>query len=142
MLRASWARFGIVGIANTILGLGIIYTLKASLGLNDAAANLIGYATAMMAGFLLNRRWTFGHRGNAYGAFARYLGVLACAYLANLATVMALIAWLSIDGYLAQAMGIIPYTLTSYAGARWIAFPTPTATSPATPIPPMPATRI
>jgi len=142
MLRAPWARFGVVGIANTTLGLGIILTLKASLSLADAAANVIGYAVPMVAGFLLNRRWTFAHQGNAYGAFARYLGVLACAYLANLATVLALIEFLSVGGYLAQTLGIIPYTLTSYAGARWIAFPARSATSPSHRIKPLPASRV
>jgi putative flippase GtrA len=123
MLNASWARFGVVGVANTMLGLGVIYSLKATLAMGDAAANVIGYAVAMVAGFFLNRRWTFAHRGNAYAAFVRYLGVLACAYLANLATVLGLIGLLTLDGYLAQALGILPYTVITYAGARFIAFP-------------------
>jgi putative flippase GtrA len=123
VLNASWARFGVVGIANTMLGLGVIYGLKATLAMGDAAANAVGYAVAMVVGFFLNRRWTFAHQGNALAAFARYLGVLACAYAANLATVLALIDLLAIDGYLAQAAGILPYTAIAYAGARFVAFP-------------------
>jgi hypothetical protein len=53
----------------------------------------------------------------------RYLAVLGGACVANLATVLGLIGLLTLDGYLAQARGILPYTVITYAGARYIAFP-------------------
>ncbi|HYD77918.1 GtrA family protein [Ramlibacter sp.] len=123
MIDFRLARFALVGLANTAVGLAIIFGCKALLGMADAPANLTGYTIALLLGFTLNRRWTFGHAGNPQAAFARYLLVLGCAYLANLATVMAAIDWLHLDSYLAQAAGIVPYTVTSYLGSRLFAFP-------------------
>lgn len=122
MIDFRLARFAVVGLANTALGLAIIFTCKALLGLADAPANFIGYASAILLGFGLNRRWTFEHSGSSLKALTRYLLVLACAYAANLATVMVAIELVRIDSYTAQAMGIIPYTLTNYLGSRLFAF--------------------
>ena len=122
MIDFRLARFALVGLANTAFGLSVIFGCKALLGLADAPANFIGYATALLLGFALNRRWTFGHMGDVRAAFARYLLVLGCAYLANLATVIVAIDWLQMNSYLAQAVGIVPYTVTSYVGSRLFAF--------------------
>lgn len=122
MIDFRLARFAVVGIANTATGLAVIFACKALLGMADAPANFTGYATGLLLGFGLNRRWTFGHSGDAGTAFARYLLVLCLAYLANLATVMGAIDLLRLDSYLAQAAGIVPYTLVTYVGARLFAF--------------------
>lgn len=122
MIDIRLARFMLVGLANTALGLSVIFACKAVLGMADAPSNFVGYATALLLGFSLNRRWTFPHTGDLGAAFTRYLLVLAVAYLANLATVMGAIGLLHLDSYVAQAAGIGPYALVSYAGSRLFAF--------------------
>lgn len=122
MIDFRLARFTLVGLANTAVGLAVIFACKGLLGMADAPANFTGYATALLLGFGLNRRWTFGHTGDPKAAFARYLLVLAAAYLANLATVMGTIGLLHLDSYVAQVAGIGPYTLVSYVGSRLFAF--------------------
>jgi len=117
------ARFVAVGLANTLFGLAIIFASKALLGLGDVASNFIGYAIGILMGFVVNKRWTFEHRGGAASAFGRYLLVLAVAYAANLATTLCAIDVLHLDPYLAQAAGVLPYALTGYLGGRLFAFP-------------------
>lgn len=121
MLNLLLARYLIVGLANTVGGLILIFTCKA-LGMGDIHANLLGYGLGIVLGFLFNKRWTFAHTGNWGSAFGRYLAVLGIAYLANLATVLYAIGNLGLNSYLAQAAGIVPYTLTGYFGARYFAF--------------------
>lgn len=116
-------RFAVVGLANTFVGLSVIFGCKALLGMGDVLANLLGYGVAVLLGFALNKRWTFGHTGDAAGAFVRYLAVLVLAYAANLATTLYAIDILHLNSYIAQASGIVPYALTGYLGARWFAFP-------------------
>ena len=118
-------RYLSVGVANTLAGLLVIYTCKWALGTGDVLANLFGYGVGMLVGFQLNKKWTFGHAGDYWASLLRYLGVLACAYLANLATVLYAIEGLGIDGYLAQPLGIVPYTLIGYLGSRYFAFSRP-----------------
>lgn len=115
-------RFAIVGLANTVAGLSVIFACKAVLGANDVVSNVIGYSFAVLLGFTLNKRWTFQHDGEAGLAFARYLLVLALAYAANLVTTLFAIDVLHLNSYVAQAAGIVPYTLTGYTGGRWFVF--------------------
>lgn len=115
------SRYLIVGVANTLLGLFVIYACKWLLGIGDIAANALGYGLGIAFSFVMNKQWTFAFEGPALPALARFLMVVAVAYLANLVTVLSLIA-IGLDSYLAQATGIVPYTLVGYIGSRFFAF--------------------
>jgi putative flippase GtrA len=116
------ARYLAVGATNTAIGLGCIYAGQVAFGLGDVASNLFGYGIAVLFSFAANRSWTFRHEGNALGAFARFLLVLAAAYLSNLAAVLAARDLLQVPPLAAQLFGILPYTVVGYLGSRWFAF--------------------
>ena len=115
-------RFIIIGLCNTLLGLSIIYALKWFLGVNDTVANVTGYAIGILFSFTLNSRWTFEYNGKLFMALIRFLLVIGLAYLCNLMTVLLLIKS-GVNSYIAQAAGIIPYTVVAYIGSRYFAFP-------------------
>jgi putative flippase GtrA len=115
-------RFIIVGIANTLIGLAGIYSCKWLLGFGDVLSNICGYLIGLAASFVLNRNWTFRHQGAALVALARFLAVFALAYLLNLVAVLILIRFVGMNAYLAQAAGIVPYTVVFYLGSRYFAF--------------------
>ena len=114
-------KFLMVGVVNTAVGLTVIYGLK-WLGRSDVTANILGYLCGLMVSFTLNRNWTFRHAGTILPAALRFLLVFAVAYLANLGTVLGLIRLLGVNGYVAQTLGIIPYTTLFYLGSRYVAF--------------------
>ncbi len=118
----SALKFLVVGGANTIFGLVVIYFLKWQFDLDDIIANTIGYALGILLSFILNKRWSFQHKGATLSALIRFLLVTAIAYASNLAVVLASINMLGVNGYLAQALGIPPYTVVSYLGSRFYAF--------------------
>lgn len=120
-LDSKLLRYLVTGVANTTVGLSIIFACKLTMDLSDGLANLIGYAFGIILSFFLNRKWTFRFRGAGSPAFLRYLLVLAVAYLCNLATVLAAISF-EINTYFAQTMGVVPYTLIGYFGSRYYAF--------------------
>lgn len=117
-------RFALVGVANTVLGLLVIYAAKGLGGLPDLPANLIGYIAGLTVSYLLNARWTFAFRGRHGIAVPRFVLVILVAYLANIAAVYTLLG-LAINSYIAQAAGIVPYTVISYLGAALFAFRDP-----------------
>jgi putative flippase GtrA len=121
-MRSSLLRYLLVGCVNTAVGLGVIYLCMYVFQLREAPANLIGYAFGVLVSFLLNKTWTFAHEGPYAAALLRFLAVLLLAYLSNLATVLLLADRLGVNRYLAQAAGIVPYTLIGYVGSRWFAF--------------------
>ena len=118
----SAIRFGLVGIVNTAIGLGTIFTCKYALGFGDVAANAAGYALGLLASFVLNRQWTFVHSGAVLPAFARFMLVFGVAYAVNITVVLGAIRWLGVDADLAHITGMVPYTVVFYLGSRHFAF--------------------
>jgi len=121
LTRVRPVRFMIVGVANTTLGLTIIYTMSA-FGASAIVANATAYFFGLVLSFVLNRQWTFGHSGEPIAAAARFLLVFALAYLCNLGTVLGAMHFFDLNHYFAQALGIPPFTLIFYFGASAFAF--------------------
>jgi len=119
------ARFVVVGVSNTALGLLVIFGCKALAGLGDAAANFVGYGSITVVSFVLNRQWTFEDGGDPARSLLRFLLVLAAAYLANLATTLAAIDLLRVNDYLAHVLGVVPYAAVGYLGSRLFVFTAP-----------------
>lgn len=117
----SIRKFSIVGVINTFFGLLIIFIAK-WIGLGDIISNLIGYTCGVLLSFRLNSLWTFSYEGNQLRAFVVFIVLIFIAYLANLGTVLLVINLLHANSYLAQSLGILPYTLITYFGSKHIAF--------------------
>lgn len=83
------ARFGLAGIANTIVGYSVILAgLWAGLG--DYVANAAGYSVGFVLSYVLNRRFVFRVGAPAgRGEVARYLLAIAVSYGANLGVLTA-----------------------------------------------------
>ena len=93
-------RFLMVGALNTLVGLSVIFMAKAVAGAGDVTANVTGYGVGLVLSFLLNRTWTFGHRGDRRSAMGRFLLVFAVAYVLKLAVVLLLVRSLQLNSYL------------------------------------------
>jgi putative flippase GtrA len=120
-IDSTAVRFLLVGVGNTLAGLMIIYVAKVG-GIGDVVANAVGYGSGFLLSFCLNRQWTFRHTDPIFRAFARFLGITALAYLANLALVMLAIHEFGINSFISQALGVPVYTAVSYLGSRWYVF--------------------
>jgi len=124
LLKLSLIRYAIVGVGNTVFGLSIIFLVK-YVGAGDLAANATGYFFGLLLGFRLNSKWTFRYRDKLLPAFYRFCAVIGTSYLLNLAVVFFAIQQMAINAYVSQAMGVIPYTIFSYLGLRYLVFPEP-----------------
>jgi putative flippase GtrA len=113
-LAARPLRFLLVGFANTALGLIAVCLAKLLLDFGDIMANAVGYACGLAIAYLLNASWTFNYRGSNATAAPRFLFSFLLAYAVNLLTVWAALHYLSLNGYVAQILGILPYTALFY----------------------------
>jgi putative flippase GtrA len=114
-------RFLSVGVLNMLVGLLVIYACKWLFNAGDVVANAIGYGAGLVNSFALNSRWTFAYRGPQLPVIVKFLAVAMVAYATNLLTVLLLIRY-GVDSYLAQALGIPPYTLTTYLASKFFVF--------------------
>jgi putative flippase GtrA len=80
------ARYGVVGISNTLLS-AACYAALVSLDAVAVAAATVAFALGSVNGFLWNRRWTFA--GSEAASPLRYVAVQAAglAYLVTTGTV-------------------------------------------------------
>ncbi len=69
--QAQFLRFATVGVKVSIIDAGGVYLLHWIFGTNLYMARVISLGTAIMAGYLLNRYFTFG--GNQRGCFYRQM---------------------------------------------------------------------
>ena len=118
-IRRQLLRFLSVGVLNTLVGLTAIYCLRAS-GASEVAANAGGYAIALVASFITNKRWTFESEGNWGRHLLGFLSIVLFAYTLNLLTVLALLNWTHVDPRICQAAGIVPYTATVFVLSWWL----------------------
>ena len=58
-INHTFIRFALVGVLNTLIGMGTIFVTWRFLGFSDLAANLTGYAIGFCCSYGLNRLWTF-----------------------------------------------------------------------------------
>ena len=83
MIDRTLVRFLLVGIGNTILGLGVIFGARQFF--TDIVANLIGYLVVVPISFLTHRDLSFKDHGSRRAAFLRYIPTIAAGYAANYA---------------------------------------------------------
>lgn len=111
-----------VGVVNTLVGLLVIYSAKWFFNFGNVYANALGYSVGLLVSFTLNSRWTFAHRGPRLPALVKFLLVSLVAYGMNLLTVMVAIHYIGLNDYIAQALGVPPYTLTSFLASKYLVF--------------------
>ena len=116
------SKFLSVGAVNTILSLTVIFLTKWFFDLGDVIANILGYSFGFALSFILNSRWTFSYTGHQFTAALKFLMVALVAYSANITVVITLIQNTSLNSYIAQTLGVIPYTLISYFAYKYIVF--------------------
>ncbi len=88
------ARFAAVGVIATAIDFGVFSALLLGAGVAAAPANVVSYATSLVANFNLNRRWTFKQQKDPKTA-ARQGGRFLIANVGGLALSTAAVVGLS-----------------------------------------------
>jgi putative flippase GtrA len=120
-VRTQLLRFLVVGAANTAITL-LAYAGAIHAGVRYLPAGAGAYALGGVNGFVLNRAWTFAHRGHILPAAARYAAITAAGIVANVALLRAAIA-LGVPHAAGEVAAVAPVTLLSFALNRAWAFP-------------------
>lgn len=116
---AAALRYLLVGLGNTVLGLGIIFLLRQAV--NDFAANLVAYFIVVPISFITHRNISFRDRGKKISACTRYMVVVLVGYAINVILLGSAI-YLEINEYAAQTMSIIAYVFVTYVMTRLFVF--------------------
>ncbi|MBT0667204.1 GtrA family protein [Novosphingobium profundi] len=115
-------RFGLVGLANTAIGYGLIVACLFA-GLGDYGANLLGFAMGFPISYALHRRLTY-RRQDAMNLrdMHGYAAAFAAAYGLNLGVVALGRAMGHAGSPLVQALAVIAYALCLFGLTRCFVF--------------------
>ncbi|MGI8803697.1 MAG: GtrA family protein [Solirubrobacteraceae bacterium] len=115
---AQLAKYGVVGIANSLIGFAI-YVAAVKLGVQYLLASTVAYAVGSVNGYFLNRRWTFQAGAVSHLSSAtRYAAVQAGALLGNLVLLFVLVHLLGVEKIIAQAVVVVIVFLATFAANR------------------------
>jgi len=113
-------RFGTVGAANTAISF-LAYAGALRLGVRYLPAGAGAFALGALNGFVLNRAWTFAHRGPALQAGWRYLVVQLTGLIADVALLRLVVHAIGLGRLPAQLLAAVPVTLLCFALSRvWV----------------------
>ena len=91
-------RYGFVGVVSNA-AMYAVYIFITYLGVEPKTAMTLVYVIGASIGFVGNRKWTFAHRGDSFGAVLRYVLAHVFGYLLNF---MILFAFVDRLGYAHQ----------------------------------------
>jgi len=100
-LRGQVLRFGIVGVLNTFVDIGLLNLLswlfESYHGSSIFGLNTISYAVATVNSYLLNKYWTFGDRGRDREAlkFSQFVSINVVGAFINSSIVSGLTTYLT-----------------------------------------------
>ena len=121
-------RFILVGILNTVLGMAIMFGLYNLAGLSYWISSAANYILVSIFSFVMNKRFTFRHKGKTFGSGLRFaLNIAVCYLLAYgaakpLAAAVFSGAGKSLQENVAMLAGMCIFTAANYAGQRWFVF--------------------
>jgi putative flippase GtrA len=86
-------KFGMVGVANTLVDFAVFNLLAVVLGVPVAAANVVSFSAGVANSWFWNSRWTFGDRQprSERMAGATFVAVNVAGLVINTATVLLLV---------------------------------------------------
>lgn len=107
-------KYSIIGIFNTLIGLGVIYFSYNILKLNYIVSNAIGYIFGLINSFFWNKNWTFQSSKSTARSIFPFLLVFLLSYFGNLAIVIFSVDYLGIHPNIAQLFGILTYSTINF----------------------------
>jgi putative flippase GtrA len=114
MIFRQFFKYSVVGLINTIIGLGIIFVLFNVYKVNYVFSNVIGYTFGLINSFILNKRWTFRSTNHYSREIIPFIIIFAISYFTNFLTLIVNIEVFKINPNLSQVLSVIVYSITNF----------------------------
>jgi putative flippase GtrA len=119
-------RFGLVGVLNSIIGLGVFSFCFYVLHAGAALSNVIAYAIGLINSYVCNRAWTFKSNGHIGSEMFMFLVVFAVSYAAQYVVFIILKSRFNVEAFIAFFAGMCVYTGCNFLGNKIFTFKTST----------------
>jgi putative flippase GtrA len=115
------ARYAGGGVLNTVVGLLVIF-LSMALGISPMLANIAGYGTGFVLGFVLSKKFVFRSNGHFVAESMRYLFAFIICVAINLLVLRLALSVLQWNAAFAQLLAAFVYSISMYGFTRLFVF--------------------
>jgi putative flippase GtrA len=115
-------RFALVGILSSAINYGVFYLLYSYLHQNYILSTAIGFISGVLAGFLLNKTWTFSENSAAEKYIVQYFMVYLFSLGASLLFMKIAVEYFTVDARLANFLSIGFTTVLNFLGTKLLVF--------------------
>ena len=104
----KFIKFGLVGALGLVVDMGLTWSIKEYVGLNPFIANAIGFITAVISNFYLNKIWTFQQKTSSEAHQPLLFFLFSLIGLAlNSLIILFLFEFISINFYLSKCIATL-----------------------------------
>ncbi|WP_425409505.1 GtrA family protein [Hyphococcus sp.] len=115
-------RYCLVGVLNTCIGLGVIFTCMSVFKFSPGLSNAIGFLSAIGVSYSLNRRWTFQSDASVKSSLTGYGAICVLGFVLNLGALYLFLDVLNVNPYIAQIFSVGIYASFVFFSARILVF--------------------
>jgi putative flippase GtrA len=119
----KFLKFGAVGLSGVFVDFGVTWMCRERFKLNQYVANSLGFLTAVVSNFILNRIWTFQSADpNVAVQFGKFLGISLIGLALNNGIIYLLHERLGLHFYLSKLIATAIVTIWNFGANVWITF--------------------
>jgi len=115
-------KFAIVGVANTLLDMGVFWLLSVLLGINPYISQVISYSCGMLNSYIFNRSWTFRSQAKFFSpALLRFIILNLIMLGISTGLLFVLLDVLAVPKMIAKVgASIIPLVISFVVNRLWV----------------------
>ena len=115
-------KFVLVGFISTVINYSFFYVLYKFLFINYLLSSGTGYILRLLAGFVINKKWTFEAKDKARIYIIGYIIVYTLSLVAGILFLKFLVEQLNLLAEIANIFVLILTTLTNFFGIKFLVF--------------------
>ncbi|MEK5435099.1 MULTISPECIES: GtrA family protein [Paenibacillus] len=115
-------RFIIVGILNTLVGLGVYAIYLYFVNNNYLQALITSHIIGVAHSYLWNNKWTFQQKNYSTRSVIKFVSVYAITFFVNLFLLTLLVDTIGMNKLIAQAIALFLTTVVSFFGHKYWSF--------------------
>ena len=125
---ATFLRFILVGVVNTLVGTAIMFFCFNVLAWSYWSSSAMNYIVGSIVSYLLNKRYTFQQKGHDWSTVWKFIVNVTICYGLAYGFAKPLVTWMlsgfttNIQGNVALLVGMILFVGLNYIGQRFWAF--------------------
>ena len=127
---ATFLKFMLVGVVNTLVGIAVMFFCFNVLAWSYWVSSALNYMVGSIVSYLLNKRYTFQQKGNDWHTVWKFIVNVSVCYVLAYGLAKPFVAWLlsgvttNIQGNAALFVGMVLFVGFNYIGQRFWAFST------------------